>query len=65
MTESIIKLANVEVFTRCPQCGVDGVTRASIMQSEISTNGTALWTLSQACTLCGWSVTQPNVKMGV
>lgn len=62
---AIISLARVRARRRCPKCGHLSVRRSAKPQkSAVSMNGAALWDLRESCTMCPWSKSYPNVKIG-
>ena len=64
-TSNIKALSRVRAHSRCPQCGGATLQRSSKPQNTgISMNGEALWGLTEGCTMCGWTLSIANVKIG-
>ena len=62
--DEILRLSDIDPEPRCPMCGSRKLESISSAQDEMSTNGTALWSITQRCIVCGWFVSYEHVKLG-
>lgn len=58
-TEQILKLSEIEPEEFCPECSSRFLTRSSVFDKD-----TALWDLHERCSVCKWSRTFANVRVG-
>lgn len=58
-TEQILKLSDIEPEEFCPECESRFLKRSAIRDDDVS-----LWDLHERCSVCKWSRTFANVRVG-
>jgi hypothetical protein len=57
-------LSQLSPSSYCPVCGSTQLDRSSVPSEIVDNFGSSLWTLTEACTMCSWTSSRANVKMG-